>query len=80
LTFILPRSTLSVSIKIKGRSNMLDVTESSFNFGSGTISYKGVLLGESSSIKIKRKTSIHEVKKDSSSVVADASIIIGIRK
>jgi hypothetical protein len=59
---------------------MLNVNESSFNFGSGTVSYKGTLLGESrGSIKIKRKTSVYDVKKDSSSITPGASLVTGIK-
>lgn len=59
---------------------MLNVNESSFNFGSGTVSYKGTLLGEShGSIRIKRKTSVYEAKKDSNSIVAACSIVTGVR-
>jgi len=59
---------------------MLNVNESSFNFGSGSVSYKGTFLGESrGSIIINRKTSVHEVKRDSSSIIADASLVTGIR-
>ena len=59
---------------------MFNVTESDFNFGSGTVSYKGTLLGESRGpIRIKRKTSVYEVKKDPSSIVADCSIVTGVK-
>jgi hypothetical protein len=59
---------------------MLNATESGFNFGSGTVSYKGTLLGESRGpIRVKRKTSVYEIKHDASSIIADCSIVTGVK-
>ncbi len=59
---------------------MQDVQRNDFKFGSGEVTYKGTFLGQSRGvIGISRKTSVHEVKKDSNSIVADCSVITGIR-
>ncbi|MFA6716269.1 MAG: hypothetical protein WCS27_12890 [Victivallaceae bacterium] len=49
-------------------------------FGSGKVTYKGTFLGESrGAIEISRKASIHEIKKEKISIVADCSIVTGIK-
>ena len=59
---------------------MQDITREQFKFGSGQINYKGTFLGESrGAIEISRKISIQEVKKEAISIVADHSILTGIK-
>jgi hypothetical protein len=59
---------------------MKDIQREQFEFGSGKVTYKGTFLGESrGSIEITREPSIYEVKKDKLSIVADRSIVTGIK-
>ena len=59
---------------------MQDVQRMQFKFGSGEVTYKGTFLGESRGpIEISREPSIYEVKKDKLSIVADRSIVTGIK-
>lgn len=59
---------------------MFEVEREQFTFGSGKVTYKGTFLGESvGAIEISRKTSVHEIKKEKISIVADCSIVTGIK-
>lgn len=59
---------------------MQDIQREQFRFGSGKVTYKGTFLGESRGpIGITRKTSIQEIKKEKISIVADHSIVTGIK-
>ena len=59
---------------------MKDIQREQFKFGSGKVTYKGTFLGESrGAIEISRKPSIHEIKKEAISIVADCSIVTGIK-
>ena len=59
---------------------MQSIQREQFKFGSGKVTYKDTFLGESNgAIEIARKTSIHEVKKEAISIVADCSIVTGIK-
>ena len=60
---------------------MHDVQRNDFKFGSGEVTYKGTFLGQSrGAIEISRKTSVREIKKDSSSIVADCSMVTGLKQ
>ena len=59
---------------------MQDLQREEFKFGSGKVTYKGTFLGESrGAIEISRKASVHEIKKEKISIVADCSIVTGIK-
>lgn len=59
---------------------MQELQREEFKFGSGKVTYKGSFLGEShGDIQLSRKTSIHEIKKEEISIVAEHSIITGIK-
>jgi hypothetical protein len=59
---------------------MRDIQREQFKFGSGKVTYKGTFLGESRGpIGITRKTSIQEIKKEAISIVAERSIVTGIK-
>ncbi len=59
---------------------MQEIQREQFRFGSGQVTYKGTFLGESrGSIEIARKASIYEIKKEKISIVADGSIVTGIK-
>ncbi len=59
---------------------MQNIQREQFKFGSGKVTYKGTFLGESrGAIGITRKTSVHEIKKEAISIVADGSIVTGIK-
>ena len=61
-------------------NKMQSIQREQFKFGSGKITYKGTFLGESSgAIGISRKASIQELKKEPISIVADCSIVTGIK-
>jgi hypothetical protein len=67
-------------LTIKEHNKMQDVQRMQFKFGSGKVTYKGSFLGESSgAIGINRKVSIQELKKEPASIVADCSIVTGIK-
>ena len=59
---------------------MQSVQREEFKFGSGEVTYKGTFLGQSrGAIEISRKASIHEIKKEEISIVAEHSIVTGIK-
>ena len=59
---------------------MQEIQREQFKFGSGKVTYKGTFLGEShGAIEITREASIYEVKKDQLTIVADKSIVTGIK-
>ena len=59
---------------------MQSIQREQFKFGSGKVTYKGTFLGEShGAIGITRKASIQEIKKENISIVADCSIVTGIK-
>jgi hypothetical protein len=59
---------------------MQNLQREEFKFGSGKVTYKGTFLGESrGAIEVSRKTSVHEIKKENISIVADCSIVTGIK-
>jgi hypothetical protein len=59
---------------------MQEIQRELFRFGSGKVTYKGTFLGESRGpIEVARKASIQEIKKEAISIVADGSIVTGIK-
>jgi hypothetical protein len=59
---------------------MQNLQREEYKFGSGKVTYKGTFLGESrGAIEVSRKTSVHEIKKEKISIVADCSIVTGIK-
>ncbi|MFA6716724.1 MAG: hypothetical protein WC082_02700 [Victivallales bacterium] len=59
---------------------MHEVQREQFTFGSGKVTYEGVFLGESvGAVEVSRKASIYEIKKEKISIVADCSIVTGIK-
>jgi len=59
---------------------MQEIQRAQFRFGSGQVTYNGTFLGESNGpIGITRKASIYEIKKEKISIVADGSIVTGIK-
>jgi len=59
---------------------MQEFQREEFKFGSGKVTYKGRFLGEShGDIQLSRKASIQEIKKEPASIVADCSIVTGIK-
>ena len=59
---------------------MQSLQREELKFGSGKVTYKGTYLGEShGAIEISRKASIHEIKKEEISIVAEHSIVTGIK-
>ena len=59
---------------------MQSVQREEFKFGSGEVTYKGTFLGQSrGAIELSRKASIQEIKKEEISIVAEHSIVTGIK-
>ena len=59
---------------------MQDVQRMQFKFGSGKVTYKGSFLGQShGDIRLSRKVSLQEIKKDANSIVAARSLVTGIK-
>ena len=59
---------------------MQEIQREQFKFGSGKVTYKGTFLGEShGAVEVTREASIYEVKKEAISIVADRSVVTGIK-
>lgn len=59
---------------------MQELQRQEFKFGSGKVTYRGIFLGEShGDIQLARKVSVQELKKDSNSIVADCSMVTGLK-
>jgi len=68
------------SVTKKEYNKMQNFQREEFKFGSGKVTYKGTFLGESrGNIELNRKVSIQEIKKDANSIVADTSMVTGIK-